>query len=418
MDINKAIQLAFFYYQKRDLQQAKNAFIDILKIKPTEQLALYFLGVVYAELKEFALAIPYLEKSLEFNIDNAFAYFYLGDAFWNKGQYKDASRAYQKSIELDNDNPIAHYNFSFALIALGDLNRGWQEYQWHWKFKDDVNLLEKYHQPLWTGFDISGRTILVRDAPKPHSGFGDTIQFIRYIPLIAKRGAKVIFQSHKELMSLLKNVEGIHQIVAFEEEPPAYDVHCILLDLPSLFDISLDNIPSTIPYIPVDPKLSKAWAEKMRHAEGILKVGLVWAAGGWDRSCDLNSFSSLGDINDIILYSLQKGPASEQSEDPLNGMQLINLDKEICNFSDTAAVIENLDLVISVDTAVAHLAGALGKPVWTLLPYIAPWRWMLDREDSPWYPTMRLFRQPSPGDWKSVIAKVKDEIMKLLNKLR
>jgi hypothetical protein len=416
MDINKEFQLAFYYYQKRDLQQARNAFIDIIKIHPNEQIASYFLGIVYAELEEYDLAIPYLQKSLEYNIDNACAYFYLGDAFWNKGQYKDASTAYQKSIELDKDNPIAHVHWSFSLFALGELSRGWKEYQWHWKTKEGINILQAFSQPIWTGFDISGRTILVRDAPKPFSGFGDTIQFIRYVPLIAKRGATIIFQSHKELMSLIKKIEGIQQVVEFEEEPPDFDVHCFLLDLPFVFNISLDNIPLTIPYIPVDPMLSQVWAEKIRDKGDTLKVGLVWSAEGGDRSCDLNTFSSLGSISDIIYYSLQKGSASEQAKNPPKGMQLIILDEEIRDFSVTAAVIANLDLVISVDTAVAHLAGALGKKVWTLLPYIAPWRWMLDREDSPWYPTMRLFRQPAPGDWNSAMAKVRDELLKLLNK--
>lgn len=161
MDINNAIQIALFYYQKRKLQEARDAFIDILKIEPNNQIVSYFLGVVYSELSEYDLAIPYLQNSLKFNIDNAYAYSHLGDAFFNKGLYKDAALAYEKSIEFDKDNVEAHYNLSFALFALGDLNRGWKEYQWHWKFQDGIEFLKKYPQPVWTGFDISGRTILI-----------------------------------------------------------------------------------------------------------------------------------------------------------------------------------------------------------------------------------------------------------------
>jgi tetratricopeptide (TPR) repeat protein len=398
-------------HQKR-LDEAITHYQKAIELNPQYTAAYVNLGVAFHEKGQFDEAIHYLQQAIKINATNCDAYFYLGDALYKKGQFHEASTTYQKAIELDRENPMLHFNWAFCLFALGDLNQGWKEYQWHWKTKERIDFLQKSSQPLWTGFDISGQTLLVRDAPKPLSGFGDTIQFIRYAPFIAKCGAKVIFETHKELVSLLKPVEGIHQILSFGEELPDFNVHCMLLDLPFAFDISLNTIPVNIPYIPVNPTLIHEWAEKTQHDRDKFKVGLVWAAAGADRSCNFKTFSLLGAANNIIFYSLQKGDAAKEIKNPPKDMHLIDLTHEIRDFSDTAALIENLDLVISVDTAVAHLAGALGKPVWTLLSFIPPWRWMMDRDNSPWYPTMRLFRQPADGDWEAVMEKVANELQK------
>jgi hypothetical protein len=197
------------------------------------------------------------------------------------------------------------------------------------------------------------------------------------------------------------------------EELPKFDVHCPLSSLPLIFDTRLESIPTKIPYIYVEPKLIQKWRNKVQHDEFKTKIGLVWA-GRSISSCSLETFSTIAQIDNITFYSLQKGEAKKQAKNPPKGMSFIDLTEDINDFSDTAALIENLDLIITVDTAVAHLAGALGKSVWTLLPFVPDWRWMLNRDDSPWYPTMRLFRQPSLGDWESVIDKIKDELLKLL----
>ena len=195
-------------------------------------------------------------------------------------------------------------------------------------------------------------------------------------------------------------------------------MHCPLLSLPLIFDTKLDNIPTKIPYIAAPPVLVQKWRDKVPHDSSKLKIGLVWAGrpehkNDQNRSISFEILSTLERFKDITFYSLQKGKASEQTKNLPVGMKVINLTEEINDFSDTAAFIENLDLTISVD-AVAHLAGAMGKAVWTLLPFVPDWRWMLDRDDSPWYPTMRLFRQPSPGDWESVIEEVNDDLVKLV----
>ncbi|MEW6054449.1 MAG: tetratricopeptide repeat protein [Nitrospirota bacterium] len=554
MDIDNAIQAALQHYQSGNLPDAEIIFSKVLKEQPSNKEVSYFLGIVYAEMGKYDLAIPYLRESLAFSIDNAYACFMLGVIYQNKGllnnavqcfqttleidpefadayeklgecyqnndifedaisyykkalllkphcatlydnigvclhktgQLDEAMKYYQKAlhldprlshvynnlgnvfdaqgfyekaidcyqqalqsnqnnaisyinlglasqkrgknsealvffhkaVELDKNNAEAHSNMSFSLMASGDLKRGWEEFQWHWKTREGINFQKSLQKPRWTGFDISGCTVLLHDGAEGSIGFGDTIQFIRYVSSMAEQCAKVIFECKKELIPLLRNVQGISKIMEFGEKACAFDVHCFILDLPFLFHCSLDNIPSKIPYIHVAPQLIKEWGEKIIYYQPSFKIGLVWGqghVGEFGKCCSLVTYSPLGFSNHITFFSLQKGDSAKQAKTSPQGMNIIDLTDDIHDFADTAALIENLDLVISVDTSVAHLAGALGKPVWTLLPFASCWRWMLDREDSPWYPTMRLFRQPSPGDWESVIIKVRDELRKLLN---
>ena len=399
---------------KGQLDDALQYYYKLLELDPNYAKAHYGLGFIFRDKGQLDESINCFQKAIKLKPTFIEAYIGLGSAFLKKGQIDEASTSYQKAIELDSANPIAHHDWAFCLISLGDLSRGWKEHQWVYKTQEGINFLQNYSEPLWTGFDISGLTVLLHDGPLGSFGFGDTIQFIRYTPLIAARGAKVIFECKKELISLLSNVDGVYQIMELGGQPPRFDVHCHLLDLPFIFDISLDNIPARVPYIPADPTMIKDWGEKIQHNGDKLKVGLVWG-GGSGKYCHLKTYLFLGSLDKIIFYSLQKGPAADEAKNPPDGMQLIDLTNEIYDFTDTAALIEHLDLVISVDTSVAHLAGALGKPVWTLLPFASCWRWMRNGEDSPWYPTMRLFRQTSPGDWNSVMAKVAEELKKLVS---
>ena len=252
-------------------------------------------------------------------------------------------------------------------------------------------------------------------------GFGDMIQLIGYMPLVSKRCKEVIIECQAELVPLVKNMKGVYVVIPQGESTPEFDFHCSLLMLPVIFDTTLKSIPADVPYITVDPDIAQSWRRKIQRDESELKIGLAWAGGHTestlrDRSCSLDMFSFLGKLNGIIFYSLQKGEPAKHSKKLTVGMKLIDYSEELRDFSDTTALIKNLDLVISVDTAVAHLAGALGKPVWTLLSFSPDWRWMLNQEDSPWYPTMKLFRQTAMGDWKSVIAQVAEELRLLTAK--
>ena len=301
------------------------------------------------------------------------------------------------------------------LLFSGNFKEGWKEYEWRFNAFPSIYQNRNFSIPLREGSDVSGLTVLLFS----EQGFGDTIQFVRYAPLVAKRGAKVILECQKELVSLLQTVEGIHKVIVHGSELPEFDVYWPLLSSPLFFDTNLENIPQKIPYITPDNLLVEKFHNRVQNDKAKLKIGLSWAgrpthSNDIFRSVSLDLFSPLAQIEDVTLYSLQKGEAAKQMEIKPIGWKIIDYNNEINDFSDTAGLIANLDLVISVDTAVAHLAGAIGKPVWTLIPFAPDWRWMLNREDSPWYPTMRLFRQSSPGDWESVITKVKDELIKLL----
>ena len=329
----------------------------------------------------------------------------------------EAIEYFQKALRINTNYGEAHWNLSLALLLSGKFKEGWKEYEWRWT---SVAKADQRHLPgiFWDGSDIKEHTILLYS----EQGIGDTIQFIRYASLVAKRDSKVIVECSKDLVPLAQSVEGVYKAIPYSKHPPETDFQCPLLSLPYIFNTTLENIPAEKPYIIADPILCQKWREKVHNFSSKFKIGLVWAGRPTHnkdryRSFALGTFGPLAH-EDIGFFSLQKGKASEQTKHPPNGMNLIDLTEDIHDFSDTAAFIENLDLVISVDTAVAHLAGAMGKPIWTLIPFAPDWRWLLNREDSPWYPTMRLFRQTSIDDWESVIDFVSYELRKKFLKLQ
>ncbi|HMK49340.1 MAG TPA: glycosyltransferase family 9 protein, partial [Thermodesulfovibrionales bacterium] len=301
--------------------------------------------------------------------------------------------------------------WSIALLQLrsGDFENGWKGYEWRWQLKDELATARFFSQPRWDGSDISGKTVLLHS----EQGFGDTIQFARYAPLVADLGATVIIECQRELVSLLRSVKGVHTVIARDDEAPPFDIHCPLLSLPSVFGTKLETIPGKVPYISADQAAIQLWRDKIISAPAAPRIGLAWSGNPKKptdrfRSCPLDAFIPLSGVGDITFFSLQKGAAARQAGTLSEDLKILDYTDKINDFSDTAALVQNLDLVITVDTAVAHLAGALGKPVWILLPFVSDWRWMRDREDSPWYPTMRLFRQRSSGDWESVMSRVSE----------
>ncbi len=443
MKIDKAFQLAYQYYQSGDLNQASNVYKKILRVQLGNIDALHFLGGICYKLGDYDSSINYIKKELQLNQPSAEAYNKLGNIMKKKGMLEEAINYYQKALQinpnhpgilnnlgnvlyeigcfdkalisyqnalqLDPDSPYSHFHMSRVLLLSGNYKQGWKEYEWRWKTKDYFE--RDFSKPLWDGSDFSGKTILIHT----EQGLGDAIQFIRYVPLVVQHGATIIVECQKELVSLFQNVEGVKQVIARGNPLIHFDLHCPLLSLPLIYGTTLETIPAQIPYIKVNPFSIQKWKDKVKDDSSKLKVGLVWAGSPTLkrsplRECPLKMFSPLAYNDDITYYSLQKGKAAEQAKNPPEGIKFIDYTDEIHDFSDTAALIENLDLVISVDTATAHLAGAMGKPVWTLLPFASDWRWMLNREDSPWYPTMRLFRQPSPKDWESVINSVLKEL--------
>jgi len=322
------------------------------------------------------------------------------------GRASEALAMYDQICARWPNSPDAIANRSLALLTLRDYQRGFADYEARWQ----TPTVTKYQfaQPRWNGIDAAGKTILLMN----EQGLGDTIHFVRYAPLLAARGATVLVACPPALQPVIATVQGVGRVVADQPQGggAAFDFYEPLSSLPGLFRTTLETIPATVPYVAADPVRVAHWRNRLA-SDANLKVGLVWAgtAGHINdraRSAPLATFAPLAAVANVTFYSLQKGPPAAQASAPPTGTKLIPLGDDLHDFADTAALLEVLDLLISVDTSVVHLAGALARPVWTLLAAGPDWRWMLDREDSPWYPTMRLFRQPAPGAWQPMMEQV------------
>src|SRR5665213_2294152 len=268
-------------------------------------------------------------------------------------------------------------------------------------------------KPVWDGSPLDGKTILLY----AEQGMGDTMQYARYATLVAQRGGRVVVEVQRGLREVIASIRGVERVIFRGEPTGPYDTLCPLLSLPGVFHTNLQNIPADVPYIDIDPAKIEQWKSIIGDAGGKLKVGIAWMGGDFLRenhlrSSSLADFAPLAAVPGVRLYSLQKGPSAAEALKPPAGMELVNLDPMIQTFADTGAAIANLDLVIAVDTAVIHLAGAMARPVWSLLSRNTSHQWMIDREDTPWYPTMRLIRQAKLGDWPGTISRVCEELGK------
>jgi tetratricopeptide (TPR) repeat protein len=325
----------------------------------------------------------------------------LGIALMRAGKARESTAACQTSIAIEPGRAEAHWNYSLALLAIGEYSKGLAEYEWRLKCPEFSEKVRKIDRPAWRGEDLSGRTILIHD----EQGFGDTIQFIRYLPLLARRGAAVIVLCQKPLARLLA---GMGSRVICDGDPcPHVDFHAPIASLPFLFETRLETIPQAAAYLRANPALVDSWSKKLPQREGTRRIGLAWVGNrkpNPDRSIPLKFLQPLLSMEGLTFLSLQK--QMNDFPPPSEHAAIFDVSTQIADFADTVALIANCDLVISIDTSVAHLAGALGKPTWILLPYAADWRWLLERDDSPWYPTAHLFRQSFPGDWSGVIQRV------------
>jgi tetratricopeptide (TPR) repeat protein len=321
----------------------------------------------------------------------------------------DALESFAAAIRRSPDFPEAHFEFALAHLTLGDFESGWKAYEWRWKTNAFAGKRRSFRQPQWHGNSpLAGKTILLH----AEQGFGDTIQFIRYAPLLSKSGARVICEVQPELMSLLADIEGI-EIVAKGNALPQFDLHCPLMSLPLGFGTELATIPSQVPYLAARATCVARWRDRL--GEGGLRAGFVWSGSpahknDANRSIPLAQFGHLLASLPFTCFSLQREMREADREALQRQPNLVDLGPELSDFSDTAAVISLLDVVVSVDTAVAHLAGALGRPVVILLPHAADFRWLRGSSETPWYPTAKLLRQPAFGDWDSVISDLAEEL--------
>ncbi|MDH5571342.1 MAG: tetratricopeptide repeat protein [Gammaproteobacteria bacterium] len=438
-----AIQVAIQHHQSGQLREAEIIYERVLANEPDNIDANHLLGVIASQLGNNDRAIKLLQKSVVLNPEFAQAHNNLGNVFREQGnlnaaidcfekatvikqdyaeafnnmgyalkesgQIDKAIFNFKKAISLMSDYPDAQFNWSMALLQKGDFESGWKKYRYRFQKSDFSEQYPTLPVPAWQGESLQAKTLLVLF----EQGRGDTIQFVRYLELIKEQNVQVVMNCPEELRSLLKSVKAIDRFV----EPGiviSADYHVYLMSLPEIYKTTLHNIPVNIPYIYPDPERVSAWQSRLQN-DSNFKLGLTWSGNNEHsndrfRSVLLNELSGLLILKNVSVYSLQKGAGEEQISDLDQKIRPIDMTDEINNFADTAALIANLDLVISVDTCVAHLAGAMGCPVWTLLPANPDWRWLLEREDSPWYPSMRLYRQPILGDWGSTIARVAQEL--------
>lgn len=327
----------------------------------------------------------------------------LGVVYRDSGDLAPAEQYFRRVCAARPDDPAAHFNLAVTLLRAGRLREGFAEYEWRWQVAQFAPQRRQFTQPLWRGEPLNGRRILLYG----EQGAGDGIQFARYAPRVRNAGGGVILEVLPHLERLMSWLEGGYPIVNALSTGVQFDVQCPLMSLPQRFGTELDSIPAPARFAIPDAARAK-WAARLRTERR--KVGIVWATNpsylnNSARSVPAREFQPLTRLSGIQCWSLQVGPAVAETPDGL-----VNLSEELIDFAETAAVISELDLVITVDTGVAHLAGSLGKPVWLLLTYASDWRWMLDREDTPWYPTMRLFRQKRPGEWGEVVERVLREL--------
>jgi hypothetical protein len=393
------------------LDEAIAAFRKSISLKGDSAEVHNNLGDALRDNGQLDEAIAACRQAIAIRPDYAEAYSNLGNALADKRQLDDAIAAYRQGLARNHTLSEVRKNLSLALLRRGDFQKGWDEYEWRWKCRDFRSSARNFAQPQWDGGPLEDRIILLH----AEQGFGDAIQFIRYLPLVIQRGGKAVVECQAGLDRLFRAMAGEHQIVIRGQPLPAFDVHCPLLSLPRVFQTTLENMPQAVPYLRADPEDAAKWQHRLAEHLPLSRVGLAWAGNSADRddrkrSMNLARLMPLAQIPGVRFFSLQKGDAANQIKSAPAGMDLIDWAQELGDFSDTAALIANLDLIISVDTAVAHLAGALAKPVWTLLPFSSDWRWLTDREDTPWYPSMRLFRQPAWGDWDSTVTQVADAL--------
>jgi len=434
---------------ERQYGEALRHLWTAVSLRPQDTLILIALGTTLMSARRSDAAIPVFQQACRFSPAEAAYWNQLGLSLFDAGRFEKAEEAFCRALDLDPKLVSAHnnlgslykamgrtheafscfelaltldpgsqktrWNRALTLLAAGEMERGWEEYEWRWKTPDTPP--RQLPKPLWNGESLEGRTILLY----AEQGLGDTIQFIRYAELLKQRGARVAFEAPSPLADVLKSLRGIDQLFLQGEPLPDYDYHSPLISLPRVFQTNLQNVPAKVPYLQANPERVAHWKAQLRQQCGRedLLVGISWQGNPhhqWDhfRSMPLANFESLTMIPAIKLVSLQRGPGIEQIESfnrlvsnkllvPTEGRQTTS-----AHLAESADLMAALDLVISVDTAPAHLAGALSLPVWTLLSFVADWRWMIDRPDTPWYPTMRLFRQKTFGDWQYVMMNVKE----------
>ena len=394
-------------HELKRFAEALASYDRALTLRPDYAAALCNRGNALKELKRFEEALASYDRALALRPDYAEALSNRGVTLHELKRFEEALASYDRALKVRPDLAEAHFNEAVCRLLIGDFDRGWEKIEWRWKTGQPRNEKRNFAQPQWTGQeDIAGKTVLLHT----EQGFGDTIQFCRYVPRVVERAGRVILEVPKPLHELMSTLSGAAQIISRGDPLPDFDIHCPLLSLPLAFRTQLESIPSTTPYLEVPINASQHWNTQLGPPDRP-RIGICWAGNpnfrrDRSRSIGLSPILPLLANAEVQFFSLQKDLRAGDAEILRANHRITHLGQAIQTFSDTAAIISLMDLVISSDTSVVHLAGALGKPTWILLQFVPDWRWLLDREDSPWYPTARLFRQDETRQWDNVIARV------------
>ena len=387
------------------LDEAALCYRRTLEIDPGFAKAHHNLGNVSQDEGRWEEAVAHYGRALSLDPDRAESHSSLGNALYFLGRLDEAMEHLERAVAIKPDYAAGHFNKSLADLLSGNYAEGWRGYEWRWRMKQHAGGKRDFDRPRWDGSPLEGRTILLHD----EQGLGDAIHFVRYAPMVKERGGRVVVECRPQLVRLFSTMDAIDDLIPMGDPLPAFDVYAPLMSLPGIFGTTLATIPGHVPYLAPPAEAGPALPEGPDGTR--LTVGIAWAGSRTNtndrnRSCRLRDFDPVLSVPGVAFFSLQKDEAAAE----LEGTAVHDLSGRLGDFADTAAVVDKLDLVLSVDTAVIHVAGALGRPVWVLVPFAPDWRWARHGDTSPWYPTVRLFRQPAPGDWASVFATVAEEL--------
>jgi tetratricopeptide (TPR) repeat protein len=415
------------------LDEAIAAYRQAIQIEPNHAGAYHGLGIALGKSGRVEEAIAAYHQALRIRPEFAMAYVNLGATLRNNGRVEEAIAAYRRAVQLNPDDAKPHYGLAVALqinrqwqesldtyrnaiargdnyarldygmllLAMGHWTEGWREMEW---WEEVIPGAKRFPQPPWDGSRAPGKTLLVYCS---WGGYGDAIHLARFLPLLREKHPDLIFECRKTLAPLFAHSFAPVRIVPHDQTLPHFDLYVRMESLPHLLGITLENLPALVPYLSAPPQRVAAWAGRVRR-DGALNVGLVWSDGSTRRAVPIDVFAPLAQVPGVRLFSLQKG--KQASQKPPHGMNLIDYSADLHDFADTAALVHHLDLIISVDTCVVHLAGAMNKPTWVLISRQSDWRWLLDRTDSPWYPSVRLFRQGAHDDWMALTRQMAQEL--------
>ncbi len=388
--------------------EAEACLRDAIRLRPDFADAHSNLGNALQDRGLLDEAIACYRQAIRLKRDFLDAHNNLGNALRAQRRSAEAMECYDEALRIRPDHAQVHLSRALLRLQMGDFEPGWAEYEWRLKCKEYA--IPSYPRPMWDGSPLNGQKILIYG----DHGLGDTLQFIRYAPLVRDRGGRVVVTVRKPLARVLASCPGVEMVIPEGDLLPDFAVYIPAMSLPRIFGTTLATVPAQIPYLAADGALVERWSDEIGRENGF-RVGIAWQGNpaytrDRQRSFALTQFEPLSQLEGVRLYSLQKDFRAEQIVEAANRFAVTDLGSRFTDFLDTAAAMRNLDLIVAADTSIVHLAGALESPVWVALPFESDWRWLLSRDDSPWYPTMRLFRQSRPGDWGDVFKRISDEL--------